>query len=179
MHERNLQKRLKISPSNKNQDYLSPFGQAKITSVFPGATKAKTEEISDQKTETTAVDDMERVIGEEDIESKKRRHESGDSIENEFCEGGDSSSNEKKKKDVDEKKKDVDDIKKDVDEKKKDVDEKKKDADGKKMMIVVMLLIYQILEEVKGRKLQPYAEKNRKAGGSCYYSASNGPMGCV
>jgi hypothetical protein len=28
------------------------------------------------------------------------------------------------------------------------------------MMIVVMLLIYQILEEVKGRKLQPYPEKN-------------------
>ena len=71
MHERNLQKRLQISRSNKNVDYLSPFGQAKITSLFPGASKAKTVEISTQKTETTAVDDMERVIG--DIESKKRR----------------------------------------------------------------------------------------------------------
>jgi hypothetical protein len=57
--------------------------------LFPGATKAKTEEISDQKTETTAVDDMERVVGKEDIENKKRRYESGDSIENGFCEGGD------------------------------------------------------------------------------------------
>jgi hypothetical protein len=76
----------------KDVDYLSPFGQTKITSLFPGATKAKTEEISDQKTETTAVDDMERVVGEEDIESKKRRHESGDSIEN-GCFEGDSSSN--------------------------------------------------------------------------------------
>ena len=48
--------------------------------------------------------------------------ESGESVESGYCEGGDSSSNEKKLKDVDEKTKDVDEKKKDVDEKKKDVD---------------------------------------------------------
>ena len=48
--------------------------------MFPGATKAKTVDISDQQTETTAVDDMERVIGAEDTESRKRRHENGDIV---------------------------------------------------------------------------------------------------
>ena len=37
------------------------------------ATKVKTVEISDQETETSAVDDLDNVIGAEDIESKERK----------------------------------------------------------------------------------------------------------
>ena len=51
---------------------MSPFEQ-KITSLFSGATRAKAAEIADQGTDTTAVVDVESVIGSEDIEKKKKK----------------------------------------------------------------------------------------------------------
>ena len=45
------------------------FWEAKITSLFPGAIKANTIKIPKQETRTIAVDDLDRVIGSEEIES--------------------------------------------------------------------------------------------------------------
>ena len=89
MYEVHLQT---VHPS-KNAEDLSPLGQVKITSVFQATAKPKIVNVVDQ--EEVGLD--ESVHDETGSSSRKRRHESGESVESGYFEADQAGSSEEKK----------------------------------------------------------------------------------
>ena len=89
---KNYKSHLQTSHPNADANDLSPLGQIKITSLFKGAGKSNPTDI---RVEADALDiELTREVEEEE-EGRKRRHESGESLESGFDEPV---SDEKKRK---------------------------------------------------------------------------------
>ena len=92
IYRKNYKTHLQTVHPSQNADDLSPHGQAKITSLFKPSPHAKVPGDTD-------------VFNVDNDNVRKRRHESGESVESGYIEMEEGSSVEKKQKDT----KDVDD----------------------------------------------------------------------
>ena len=105
IYRKNYKSHLQSSHPAENCDDLSPLGQFRISSFFHGAQKNKTAVGEVEGRQDVDTDKHENLVGDSD--TRKRRHESGESIESGYFDEVGSSSAEKKKK---EKTDDPDDV---------------------------------------------------------------------
>ena len=101
IYRKNYKVHLQTSHPSHNSHDLSPLGQAKITSLFSATPPdKKTRGASDQQ-KANAVADFESPATDNLTDIRKRRHESGESVESGYFESCEGVSGEKKQKDDD------------------------------------------------------------------------------